>query len=225
VQVTETRADWSRVVCSNGWSAWVDGRQLQVLGASLSGMFSSPAVTITATLHGMGLVGWKVEFDVRNEAGDKVGAGAGLGKGGQVWREGYALTDQTGSAVLTVEPTKQEWIVSDGLQQPVGTIVLVSHGIKGTLKPVYELRSGVNPVGHVSSEEVGGRKWAVTDPLQRNVATIRDVTLMGRMMRHGMCTTKVTIDVDPPLRTLLIAATANTALERMRFYNRPRNRA
>lgn len=31
VQVVETRGAWSRVVCSNGWSAWVDGRLLEVI--------------------------------------------------------------------------------------------------------------------------------------------------------------------------------------------------
>jgi hypothetical protein len=28
VQVIERRADWARIVCSNGWGAWVDGRRL-----------------------------------------------------------------------------------------------------------------------------------------------------------------------------------------------------
>ena len=28
VQVVERSDDWARIVCSNGWSAWVDGRQL-----------------------------------------------------------------------------------------------------------------------------------------------------------------------------------------------------
>ncbi|MET8678532.1 hypothetical protein ABZW18_13340 [Streptomyces sp. NPDC004647] len=28
VQLTDRRGDWARVVCSNGWSAWVDGRLL-----------------------------------------------------------------------------------------------------------------------------------------------------------------------------------------------------
>lgn len=26
-RVTERRGDWARIVCSNGWSAWVDGRR------------------------------------------------------------------------------------------------------------------------------------------------------------------------------------------------------
>ena len=35
VQVVERRADWARIVCSNGWEAWVDGRRLLVAdGAS-----------------------------------------------------------------------------------------------------------------------------------------------------------------------------------------------
>ncbi|MFI6448172.1 hypothetical protein [Kitasatospora sp. NPDC050543] len=28
VQILEQQGDWSRIVCSNGWSAWVDGRLL-----------------------------------------------------------------------------------------------------------------------------------------------------------------------------------------------------
>jgi hypothetical protein len=30
VQVVERRADWARILCSNGWVAWVDGRRLLV---------------------------------------------------------------------------------------------------------------------------------------------------------------------------------------------------
>src|SRR5205807_1898989 len=34
VQVVEQRTNgWAHVVCSNGWSAWVDGRRLQAVGA------------------------------------------------------------------------------------------------------------------------------------------------------------------------------------------------
>ena len=32
VQLTEQQGDWARVLCSNGWSAWVDARQLIALG-------------------------------------------------------------------------------------------------------------------------------------------------------------------------------------------------
>jgi hypothetical protein len=32
VQLAEQQGDWARVVCSNGWSAWVDGRQLIDMG-------------------------------------------------------------------------------------------------------------------------------------------------------------------------------------------------
>ncbi|WP_282702358.1 hypothetical protein [Streptomyces sp. CC219B] len=28
VQLSERRGDWARVLCANGWSAWVDGRRL-----------------------------------------------------------------------------------------------------------------------------------------------------------------------------------------------------
>jgi hypothetical protein len=32
VQVVERRADWARIVCSNGWGAWVDARRLLAAG-------------------------------------------------------------------------------------------------------------------------------------------------------------------------------------------------
>lgn len=37
VQLTENRGDWARVLCSNGWSAWVDGRMLVSLPHSPPG--------------------------------------------------------------------------------------------------------------------------------------------------------------------------------------------
>lgn len=37
VQLTESRGDWARVLCSNGWSAWVDGRMLVSLPHSPPG--------------------------------------------------------------------------------------------------------------------------------------------------------------------------------------------
>lgn len=30
VQVVERQGDWARVLCSNGWSGWIDGRELKV---------------------------------------------------------------------------------------------------------------------------------------------------------------------------------------------------
>jgi hypothetical protein len=38
VHVGERQGDWARVVCSNGWSAWVDGRQLIDVGKLQSDM-------------------------------------------------------------------------------------------------------------------------------------------------------------------------------------------
>ncbi|MHA6763907.1 hypothetical protein [Streptacidiphilus sp. PAMC 29251] len=37
VQLTDSRGDWARVLCSNGWSAWVDGRMLVSLPHSPPG--------------------------------------------------------------------------------------------------------------------------------------------------------------------------------------------
>jgi SH3-like domain-containing protein len=30
IQVTEVRGAWARVLCSNGWTGWVDGRIIGV---------------------------------------------------------------------------------------------------------------------------------------------------------------------------------------------------
>jgi SH3-like domain-containing protein len=30
VQVTDRQGEWAHVVCSNGWSAWIDARNLKV---------------------------------------------------------------------------------------------------------------------------------------------------------------------------------------------------
>jgi hypothetical protein len=49
VQVVERRADWARIVCSNGWGAWVDGRRLLVAdGAPPPG--DTPGATAAASV-------------------------------------------------------------------------------------------------------------------------------------------------------------------------------
>jgi SH3-like domain-containing protein len=30
VQVIERQGDWARILCSNGWSAWIDSRKLKL---------------------------------------------------------------------------------------------------------------------------------------------------------------------------------------------------
>lgn len=37
VQVVERRGDWARALCSNGWSAWVDGSTAAVRTARTTG--------------------------------------------------------------------------------------------------------------------------------------------------------------------------------------------
>jgi hypothetical protein len=67
VQVVERRNDWARIVCSNGWEAWVDGRRLLVAdgssppptdpapvtspAAAVSAPVVAPASTGTAAAH------------------------------------------------------------------------------------------------------------------------------------------------------------------------------
>lgn len=45
VQVTDSRGDWARVLCANGWAAWVDGRLLVALPDSPPGTVLPPAST------------------------------------------------------------------------------------------------------------------------------------------------------------------------------------
>ncbi|MEZ0096147.1 hypothetical protein [Streptacidiphilus sp. EB129] len=46
VLVDERRGDWARVVCANGWTAWVDGRRLVTLPRSPAA--TSQPLTVTA---------------------------------------------------------------------------------------------------------------------------------------------------------------------------------
>ena len=46
VQAVEYQGDWTRVVCANGWGAWVDGRLLVALPRSPEGT-ASPLTTAT----------------------------------------------------------------------------------------------------------------------------------------------------------------------------------
>ncbi|WP_406271985.1 hypothetical protein OH779_33875 [Actinacidiphila glaucinigra] len=48
VRVTEHRGDWARIVCSNGWSAWVDGRLLITVPQGPPAVGGSPARTADA---------------------------------------------------------------------------------------------------------------------------------------------------------------------------------
>ena len=45
VRITDTRGDWSRILCANGWGAWVDGRLLVALPDAPPGTGLPPAVT------------------------------------------------------------------------------------------------------------------------------------------------------------------------------------
>ncbi|MEY9908135.1 hypothetical protein ABIA35_004368 [Catenulispora sp. MAP12-49] len=45
VQITDARGDWARVLCANGWAAWVDGRLLVALPGPPPGTGHPPAFT------------------------------------------------------------------------------------------------------------------------------------------------------------------------------------
>jgi hypothetical protein len=45
VRVTDARGDWARVLCANGWGAWVDGRLLVALPDGPPGTARPPAGT------------------------------------------------------------------------------------------------------------------------------------------------------------------------------------
>jgi hypothetical protein len=48
VEVTERRADWAHIKCSNGWEAWVDGRRLVEMGATATASSSAASQPTTA---------------------------------------------------------------------------------------------------------------------------------------------------------------------------------
>lgn len=43
VRITDTRGDWARILCANGWSAWADGRLLIALPDAPPGASVPPA--------------------------------------------------------------------------------------------------------------------------------------------------------------------------------------
>jgi hypothetical protein len=236
VQLAETVGDWARVVCSNGWSAWVDRRQLVAIGPPpasgppgspgppLPRLLTEPSITIRARVRGLSLWGWHVNLSADDGAGAQIGGGGGLGKRGQVVGKGFVLHDELDAPVLTVVPAGDELTVSDGAQRVVGSIGRIRHGLGGLVKPLYELRSGGVVHGRVSSDNVAGTRKTVTDQLGQEVATIADVTFFGRATRSGSCRLDVNGPLDLPLRQLVVAAAADAAMTRMKLYNRPRDR-
>src|ERR1700730_9100888 len=97
VQLLERSGDWGHVLCSNGWSAWVDVRLLLPLpgipasaataGASGHGapaIAAQPVLEVTAALRGMAIWGWPTNFTVRDQSGNQVASGSGLGRRGQI---------------------------------------------------------------------------------------------------------------------------------------------
>lgn len=60
VSVAERLGDWARIVCSNGWAAWVDGRRLLARGAAAAApagaTVAKPAVNVAVTPALMGAV-------------------------------------------------------------------------------------------------------------------------------------------------------------------------
>jgi hypothetical protein len=50
VQVAERWGDWARVVCSNGWSAWVDGRLLEPIDPGAPHDAAAPIDAVLASL-------------------------------------------------------------------------------------------------------------------------------------------------------------------------------
>lgn len=55
VLVAERLGDWARIVCSNGWGAWVDGRQL-VPRSTPTAARAKPAIKLDPALGGAGLI-------------------------------------------------------------------------------------------------------------------------------------------------------------------------
>lgn len=55
VQHVETLGAWTKVVCSNGWQAWVDGRQLEPIGTmpTAAGLGATPLDTSPIKVRGI----------------------------------------------------------------------------------------------------------------------------------------------------------------------------
>ena len=233
----ETVGAWAHIMCSNGWTAWVDARQLQPLTSGepiapagppsvgdtlLPRILTSSVVIVTATLHGSSLVASHARFDVRDDAGTPIGSGGGLGPRDQIDGSGFAISDETGTRSLTVVPRDRDWAVTDHVGQAVGVIARAHQGLKGAIKPAVDLVCGQNIIGRISTQSVGGTRLTVTDHNGDEVATVRDTTLLGHMYRYGSCRLSITGSPPLALRQLTIAATADAAIGQMRSHNRPR---
>lgn len=120
--------DWSRVVCSNGWEAWVDGRQLEPIGAPRpAGLDRSPirvrGMAVTAPLvgaaaalvscflpwfsiNGIGVSAFDVplKFLVDKDDVPVVFLGGAVAGGGGVALGWLLVTVAAGAAALVVRP-------------------------------------------------------------------------------------------------------------------------
>ncbi|MEY9841661.1 hypothetical protein [Streptacidiphilus sp. EB103A] len=121
VQVLERRGDWTRVVCANGWAAWVDGRLLVALPRSPDGA-SQPLTAMTdprpllarlelALAAYRGLVDELVAGRLELEAFQRRAAGFRLG----------AVVDGTSAWLLDLD--RDRWFYCDGTRlQPYATV-------------------------------------------------------------------------------------------------------
>jgi hypothetical protein len=71
VQLAERLGDWARIVCSNGWGAWVDGRYLLLRGSQ---PVAAPPPTTAATPRSIGGTGVKLDVALAGVALIVVGA-------------------------------------------------------------------------------------------------------------------------------------------------------
>lgn len=121
VQVLERRGDWTRVVCVNGWAAWVDGRLLVALPRSPDGA-AQPLTAMTdprpllarlelALAAYRGLVDEFAAGRLDLEAFQRRAAGFRLG----------AVVD--GSSAWLLDLDRDRWFYCDGTRlQPYATV-------------------------------------------------------------------------------------------------------
>ena len=228
IQLLERSGDWGHVLCSNGWSAWDDARLLEphpAAGAT-SRMVTEPVVDVTAALRGVSFWGWHTDFTVADQTGTQIGSGAGLGRRGQIAGSGFMLEDPQHGRVIQVRPTRDKHlIVSDGSDREIGRIGREAKGLKGRVKPNYPLEAQGAVLAQITTDTHWANRWTASDPAGAEIARITDTTKVGILRkRSATCRIEIHYPVALPLRILLLAAGAERATFRMKYYSRPRSR-
>jgi hypothetical protein len=186
-------------------------------------ILEAPVFKVTASLRGVSFWGWHVSLDVSDETATTLGSGTGLGRRGQILKRGYCLNGGGGAVLFSVVPTKHggSSVVENGAE--VGQIARVRHGIGGVAKPHFVLSYLGSVLGEAATDTHWATTWTVTDAAGVVVADIR--TLPKEVFaRSGSCRTTLHQPLPVAFRKMLLAATADFAIFRMKYNTRPKHR-